>query len=89
VSSIIYDTVALSIPLQHAHPDGECNEATWQALQEHTAHNIVESDDNDGTLYATYADDAQGDTTEDDNERNIDPRWAELMKLKDNKLKNK
>lgn len=80
VASIIYDTVALSIPLQHTHGEGECKGDTWQALQKHTARGIEEGDD--GTLYSNDADN-------DENEANIDPRWAELMKLKDNKLKNK
>lgn len=83
VASIIYDTVALSIPLHHTHADGECDGDTWQALQQHTARGIEEGDD--GTLYGEYAEDADNE----ENEINIDPRWAELMKLKDNKLKNK
>ena len=84
VAPIVYDTVALCIPLQHVHAEGECDEATWQALQAHTAHGI----DDELQEYGSYADDDSA--AEDiDNETNIDPRWAELMKLKDNKLKNK
>ena len=85
VAPIVYDTVALCIPLQHVHAEGECDEATWQALQAHTSHGI---DDDELQEYGSYADDDSA--AEDiDNETNIDPRWAELMKLKDNKLKNK
>lgn len=84
VAPIVYDTVALSIPLQHVHAEGECDEATWQALQAHTAHDLDDEPDE----YGTYADE-DADADQIDNETNIDPRWAELMKLKDNKLKNK
>ena len=84
VAPIVYDTVALSIPLQHVHAEGECDEATWQALQAHTAHDLDDVPDE----YGTYADE-DADADQLDNETNIDPRWAELMKLKDNKLKNK
>ena len=84
VAPIVYDTVALSIPLQHVHAEGECDEATGQALQAHTAHDLDDEPDE----YGTYADE-DADADQLDNETNIDPRWAELMKLKDNKLKNK
>ena len=84
VAPIVYDTVALSIPLQHVHAEGECDEATWQALQAHTAHDLDDEPDE----YGTYADE-DADADQLDHETNIDPRWAELMKLKDNKLKNK
>ena len=84
VAPIVYDTVALSIPLQHVHAEGECDEATWQALQAHTAHDLDDEPDE----YGTYADE-DADADQLDNETNIDPRWAELMKLKYNKLKNK
>ena len=84
VAPIVYDTVALSIPMQHVHAEGECDEATWQALQAHTAHDLDDEPDE----YGTYADE-DADADQLDNETNIDPRWAELMKLKYNKLKNK
>ena len=84
VAPIVYDTVALCIPLQHVHAEGECDEATWQALQAHTAHDLDDEPDE----YGTYADE-DADADQLDSETNIDPRWAELMKLKDNKLKNK
>lgn len=80
VAPIVYDTVALSIPLQHVHAEGECDEATWQALQAHTSQDIADED-----TYGSYA----ADDDNNENETNIDPRWAELMKLKDNNLKNK
>ena len=93
VASIVYDTVALTIPISHVHEEGECDEATWEALQAHTAHSIA--DDGDEALYGRYADDdganIEGDAANNDeiNESNIDPRWAELLKIKDNNLKNK
>ncbi|MGM9802634.1 MAG: YceD family protein [Muribaculaceae bacterium] len=84
VAQLVYDTVALTIPIYHVHPEGQCDEQTWQSLQAHTAH-ILNGDDGDGEQYGTYAHD------DEESETNIDPRWAELMKLKDkeNNLKNK
>lgn len=90
VASIVYDTVVLTIPISHVHPDGECDEATWQALQAHTTQS-VNLDDDDAQIYGTYADDADTNAQDDAalsdelDESNIDPRWAELLKLKDNK----
>lgn len=90
VASIVYDTVALTIPISHVHAEGECDEATWEALQAHTTHSV-----DDEATYGRYADeseaDIEGDAANNDeiNESNIDPRWAELLKIKDNNLKNK
>ena len=89
VASLLYDTVALTIPISHVHAEGECDEATWAALQAHTAHSISD----EGATYGGYDDEAgsQDDAafSDENDEGNIDPRWAELLKLKDNKLKNK
>ena len=39
VAHIIYDTVALTIPIMHVHPDGQCNEEMCSLLEEHMAGN--------------------------------------------------
>ncbi len=35
LSHVIYDTIALTIPLKHVHPEGECNEEMSAKLREH------------------------------------------------------
>ncbi len=37
LSSIIYDTIALTIPLKHIHPEGECNAEMTAQLNRHMA----------------------------------------------------
>lgn len=37
LSSIIYDTIALTIPLKHIHPEGECNAEMTAQLNQHLA----------------------------------------------------
>ena len=36
-SWLVYEQIALQIPLSHVHPDGECNEAMRSALLQHEA----------------------------------------------------
>jgi len=60
IAWLIYETVALAVPIKHVHAPGKCNDAMTQKLKE---------------LSATRSGDGEG-------ERAIDPRWAELEKLK-------
>ena len=59
-SWLIYETIALAIPIKHVHAPGKCNDAMTKKLEE---------------LSATRSGDGIA-------ENDIDPRWAELMKLK-------
>ena len=60
IAWLIYETIALAIPIKHVHAPGKCNAAMTQKLEE---------------LSATRSGDEEaGD--------NMDPRWAELDKLK-------
>ena len=45
LSHIIYDTIALTIPLKHVHPDGECNAEMMERLQEHSGSEETETTD--------------------------------------------
>lgn len=47
VAWFLYEIIALSIPIQHTHVPGECNEEMMKILKEHSGHNI--SDDSDVT----------------------------------------
>lgn len=71
VSQLIYDTIMLTIPLKHVHPDGECDAEMQAQLNAHKATNVAEDEW------------AEPDDTED-NDFGCDPRWEALKKLKDN-----
>ena len=57
----------MSLPARSVHPEGECNEEMISILNEYIL--ITE-------------DEANERSSEDDDEEDIDPRWAELNKLK-------
>ncbi len=59
LSWLIYETIALAIPIKHVHAPGKCNDAMTRKLEE---------------LSATRSGDDMGDA--------VDPRWADLEKLK-------
>lgn len=98
VSRLVYDTIMLTIPLQHVHPDGECDLGMMAKFAAHRAIDVDEeqmqglydpqqdaSDDIDDDLeQAGIRADERGvsDPTGDDTE--CDPRWAALKKFKDN-----
>lgn len=69
VTQPIYEFTTLLLPHKRLHPEGECNEEMLSAMDEYL---MIESNE-----------------TPEENpnveEENIDPRWAALKKLKDNK----
>ena len=75
VSGLVYDTIMLTIPLKHVHPDGECDAEMREQLN---AHRATLADDDNGS----YDDDAADDG--EMNDFGCDPRWEALKKLKDN-----
>ena len=46
-SRLLYDTVALSVPLHHVHADGECNPTMSDILQRHSGSEADESEETD------------------------------------------
>ena len=77
VAYMLYDTVALTIPLKHTHPAGKCNKGMAKYLKQHGASQYGDEDYDDAD-YEHY------DSDEDDNNTQVDPRWEALKKLKDN-----
>ena len=84
VAYMIYDTIALNIPIKHVHPLGKCNRAMSSLLRKHRATAIGDDemqDDIDDEIF-------DGDDTVDDSAATFqepsDPRWNELKKLTDN-----
>lgn len=81
VAYMIYDTVALAIPIKHVHPLGKCNRAMSSLLRKHRA----STDDPDAEMEETLIDEIdQIDTTETKDDAPVDPRWNELKKLTEN-----
>lgn len=72
VAHLINDSIELTIPLKHVHPEGQCNEEMSKKLQEHS----VNETDDEGNTYAAYEEDEEDNAT--------DPRWDALKKIKDN-----
>lgn len=81
VAYMIYDTVALAIPIKHVHPMGKCNRQMSQMLKKHRAH---DPSDEDAELQDRLIDemDSMGDDAGADTP--TDPRWDGLKKLTDN-----
>ncbi|MBD5317230.1 MAG: DUF177 domain-containing protein [Bacteroides sp.] len=88
VAYMIYDTVALAIPIKHVHPLGKCNRAMSAVLKKHRATPAGAGPDADMSLEEALIDEMDGmepdADTDDAPEQPSDPRWDELKKLKDN-----
>lgn len=69
VSSFIFQFIVLNIPIKHVHAPGKCNTQMLEILNQHLA---IRSGDQDNTV------------GEEVNEEDIDPRWSELLKMKNN-----
>lgn len=84
IAYMIYDTVALTIPIKHVHPLGKCNRAMSTLLKKHRAQGSAGEEDEDEEMMDEImeeVDDTIDDASSDDN---TDPRWDELKKLNDN-----
>ncbi len=73
---LMRDTVLLTIPIMHVHPEGGCNSAMMEQLSTHSAIDLA-----DDEAMREAAGDA-ADTDENDN-KETDPRWDALKKLLD------
>lgn len=76
VAWFLYEFIALTIPIKHVHPYGQCNREMSERLQKMSAKRI--EDDEDMDEIPDYIED---DATEEE-ERPTDPRWDALKKLK-------
>jgi len=79
VGWLFYEFLALSIPINHVHDKGLCNEEMMQKLRGMLC---VDATDDD-----LDEEDNENDSSEldlENKERSIDPRWNELKKIVDN-----
>lgn len=75
VAYMIYDTVALAIPIKHVHPMGKCNRAMSAMLKKHRAGRA----DEDAELENELIDEI--DNIDSESDQISDPRWDALKKL--------
>ena len=77
VAYMLYDTVALTIPIKHVHPMGKCNRQMSAMLRKHRAHR---PGDEDAELEDTLIDEMESMDT-DRADTPTDPRWDGLKDL--------
>lgn len=78
VAWYLYEFIELSLPMQHVHPDGECNPAMMEALRSHLSVEACEADGEEDAGDGEDTDGMPGST---------DPRWDALKKILNNNNK--
>ncbi len=78
VAWFMYEFISLAIPMKHVHAPGKCNKAMTSKLSKHLR---VDAEMGDDDFFDVEIDD---NTSEEDLEEKIDPRWNELKKILDN-----
>lgn len=79
VAYMIYDTVALTVPIKHVHPLGKCNRQMSAILKKHRAHR---PDDEDADLEDSLIDEIDN-IDQQEQQSPTDPRWDGLKGLAD------
>lgn len=87
IAYMIYDTVALTIPIKHVHPMGKCNRAMSSLLKKHRApgHHADADDDEMMDEMIDEVETEQYSQVDNEEEAPTDPRWDALKKLTDKK----
>ena len=77
IAYILYDTVALTVPIKHVHPLGKCNRQMSAMLKKHRATTDGEDSELEDQLIEEM------DSMEDSQpaQETTDPRWDALRKL--------
>lgn len=83
VAYMIYDTVALTIPIKHVHPLGKCNRQMSAMLKKHRAGGVS---DEDADLQNQLIEEM--DSMDDATEQRTDPRWDALKGIAGNNESN-
>ncbi len=81
IAYMLYDSIALTIPLKHVHPAGKCNKGMAEQLKKHSAHS---GDESDFDIDNEFSDDNDADFDDKNDNNESDPRWDALKKLTDN-----
>ena len=75
IAWFLYEFIALTIPIKHIHPPGECNRVVSSKYNKHKAISVEDEDDDNDEFIADDSD------TQDDDTTQIDPRWDALRGL--------
>ena len=75
IAWFLYEFIALTIPIKHVHPAGECNRIVSSKLRKHRA---VSTDEGDEDEVDT---DEEEDFTDEEDTPTNDPRWDALKGL--------
>lgn len=91
VAYMLYDTIALAIPIKHVHPLGKCNRQMSALLKKHRAETSIDDTDetdeiNDIDFETSESSDIE--TNEEPIKSSLDPRWEKLEQLKKTATKN-
>lgn len=78
VAYMLYDTVALTIPIKHVHPVGKCNRPMMAMLKRHK---VSSKDDPDADLKDSLMDEMDAMDSGDSGDAPTDPRWDALKGL--------
>ncbi|MCH5247608.1 MAG: DUF177 domain-containing protein [Muribaculaceae bacterium] len=84
VAYMLYDTVALAIPIKHVHPLGKCNRQMSALLKKHRSErqpDEIDDFDSDADFEIEGGDVIETDIPSSDEEK-TDPRWDKLKNLK-------
>ena len=79
ISYILYDTVALTIPIKHVHPMGKCNRAMSTLLRKHRS--PVSNLEGDDSEMMEEMMDSIDDIDSGVDDAPVDPRWNDLKKI--------
>ncbi|WP_294081569.1 YceD family protein [Proteiniphilum sp. UBA5384] len=74
IAWFLYEFIALTIPIKHVHPAGECNRIVSSKLRKHRAVSADDEDDDD-------IDVTDDDFSDEEESQDNDPRWDALKGL--------
>ncbi len=76
IAWFLYEFIALTIPIKHVHPKGECNRTVSSKFKKHQA---VSADDDEDDSDDIIDDDSE--PQEDEDTPQTDPRWDTLREI--------
>ena len=79
VAWIMYEYIALAIPMKHVHAPGKCNKTMSGKLNKYLRTSADDMDEMEPV--DDSAEDESNIVSDEENEKPIDPRWSELQKL--------
>ena len=79
VAWIMYEYIALAIPMKHVHAPGKCNKTMSGKLNKYLRTSADDMDEMEPV--DDPAEDESNIVSDEENEKPIDPRWSELQKL--------